>query len=242
MPRAALEYAERPAAPSGVPPGDRPRHGEPFSAPAIVLLHGFGANAEDLYPLADTLDPKQRCRWILPNAPYAITMFGPRSRAWFPRSEAELEAAATGVYFQNLRRRDPVALRAAGDEVAGLCRSLELPADRTVLGGFSQGSMVAIEAALRDGFRPAALAVFSGALIAENRWGERMPAALAGVPVLQSHGTLDPILPFADAVALSELLQRSGALLDFHHFEGGHTIPPEIAQLLMPLAASASSS
>ncbi len=221
-----LEYRERAA------------EGQSGSGLTVVLLHGFGADADDLFPLAEVFDAACRHRWIFPNAPYPITMFGPRSRAWFPRTQPEIEAAATGVYFHKLRERDPDTLRIAGDEVVTLCGELGLVPERTVLGGFSQGSIVAIEAALRNSFRPAGLVVLSGALIAEERWRSVMPAAVAEISVLQTHGTLDEILPYSEGAALAELFKQSGAELRFHRFEGGHTIPSEITQLLPPMLDS----
>ena len=220
MKEATLEYRERPAA-AGAHSGAR--------TVTVVLLHGFGADADDLIPLADLFDPQRAHRWLFPQAPYRVSLFGPRSRAWFPRTEAEIEAAATGAYFQRLRERDPESLREAGREVAEFCRDLELAPETTVLGGFSQGSVVALEATLGDGFRPAALAVMSGALIAERRWRRQLPASVAEIPVLQSHGTVDEILAYNEAVALSELLTESGARVEFQRFEGGHSIPAELA-------------
>ncbi len=223
MRQATLEYRERSAAAGG---------GAGTRTVTVVLLHGFGADADDLAPLADLFDPQREYRWLFPQAPYRVTLFGPSSRAWFPRTEAEIAAAATGVYFQRLRERDPETLRDAGREVAAFCRELDLAPEKTVLGGFSQGAVVALEATLADGFSPfspAALTVLSGALIAERRWREQLPNAVAGVPVLQSHGSADEILTLSEATALSELLIEGGARVEFHRFEGGHSIPSELA-------------
>ncbi len=217
---------------------ERPAEAQSASGLTVVLLHGFGADADDLFPLAEVFDAPRRHRWIFPNAPYPITMFGPRSRAWFPRAQAEIEAAATGAYFQKLRRLDPDTLRTSGDEVATFCGDLGFAPERTVLGGFSQGSIVAIEAALHNRLRPAALVVLSGALIAEERWRGEMPPAVAQIPVLQTHGSLDEILPYSEGAALAELFKQSGAELRFHRFEGGHTIPSGITELLPPVLDS----
>ena len=82
--------------------------------------------------------------------------------------------------------------------VSEVHRRLKIPPARTVLGGFSQGSMVTTDVALRLSERPAGLCVFSGTLVAEDEW--KVLAQKRGpLPVLQSHGTFDPILPYAGA-------------------------------------------
>jgi phospholipase/carboxylesterase len=97
---------------------------------------------------------------------------------------------------------------------------------QVVLGGFSQGTTVAIEAALGWPEPPAALVLFSGATVARSRWEKSLPA-LAGVPFFQSHGNADSILPFDDGRALKELLDTAGLAGELLAFEGGHSIPEE---------------
>ena len=71
---------------------------------------------------------------------------------------------------------------------------------------------------------PAAVVLMSGTLLAEAEWKPRMNK-LAGVPVLQSHGRADPLLPFSAAEALRDQLCAAGAAVDWHPFVGGHEIP-----------------
>ncbi len=95
-----------------------------------------------------------------------------------------------------------------------------------ILGGFSQGAMLATDVALRLEEAPAGLIIWSGTLISEPEWRKRAPAR-RGLGVFQSHGRQDPLLPFLRAVALRDLLIEAGLEVDFLAFDGEHTIPLE---------------
>ena len=79
------------------------------------------------------------------------------------------------------------------------------PGAKVVLGGFSQGAMLACDTALREGPKLAGLVVLSGTLVAEAEWAALFPT-LRGTPVFQSHGTFDPLLPFQAAAMLRDLI------------------------------------
>ena len=197
---------------------------------AAVLLHGFGANSADLYPLADQLDPKRHVSWYFPEAPYTIRYGGsPLGKAWFPRDEEQITSAVQGVYFHGLEAMDPEGLRAAGREVNELLESLNVAWQGLILGGFSQGAMVAVEAAVQAGRPPADLFLLSGAAIAEERWKHELPK-LGSFEFFQSHGTADVILPLGGARRLYSLLEAAGGEAEFLQFDGGHGIPPEIVE------------
>jgi predicted esterase len=93
-----------------------------------------------------------------------------------------------------------------------------------VLGGFSQGAMLALDVALHRAAPPAGLILMSGTLIAESAWQPRM-TSLAGVPVMLSHGRQDGLLPFSAAEVLRDRLTAGGARVDWQPFAGGHEIP-----------------
>jgi phospholipase/carboxylesterase len=101
-----------------------------------------------------------------------------------------------------------------------------VPLSRTVLGGFSQGSMVATDVALRLPSPPAGLCIFSGHLLAEHEWQE-LAKNRGPLPVLQSHGKYDPLLPIEGALALRDLLIKAGLSVEFVPFNGPHTISIE---------------
>ena len=192
----------------------------------IIMLHGFGANAADLYPLHQVVDPKARYRWIFPEAPYSSPMLG-GGQAWFPRDEETMITAITGDYFSDLTGLDPEGLRAAGAEVSELATALGVDWSRTILAGFSQGAMVSTECVAAGGIRPAGLGLFSGAVVAADRWAAGVAQRAAGLPVFHSHGTNDPILGYRAGQELAELLTKAGAELRSVSFSGGHTISEE---------------
>ena len=115
-------------------------------------------------------------------------------------------------------------------------KSFGLSNEQIVIGGFSQGAMLATDVALRLPQSPAALCVLSGALVNEREWSQRA-AHRGALKVLQSHGRYDSILPFAMGTALCDLLREAGAEVDFIAFNGDHEIPPLVLQRLAKLLA-----
>ena len=100
-----------------------------------------------------------------------------------------------------------------------------------MLGGFSQGSMLACDFALRDPRPLAGLALLSSTVICRSEWQKLAPSR-AGLPVLQSHGKDDPILPFALAENERDLLRDAGLDVEFVAFNGGHGIPGGVLDAL----------
>jgi phospholipase/carboxylesterase len=192
----------------------------------VVLLHGFGAEFTDLAPLADVLDPDGQWTFYFPNAPLEVPI-GPgyTGRGWFPISLRDLEV---GVDFTKIR---PPGLDQSREMVSQLI--FELNPQKLVLGGFSQGAMIATEVALTQPEDIAALILFSGTMLDEEGWTKKAKG-LAGKPVLQSHGSADQVLPIVAAQKLSQVLQSAGAKIEFVGFPGGHEIP-------RPVVAKASS-
>ena len=208
-------------------------YGDP-AAPAVVLCHGFGANMHDLAGLTGALSLGRPVRWVFPQAPVELPGY-PAGRAWFPSDPTEFLAFASGELFSDLSGLDPSGLRQSGRLLLDLLDRIGSPVSRTVIGGFSQGSMVALEAALAASEPPAGLVVLSGSIIAGDRWrkaGAARERPLDGLPVFQSHGAGDPILPYAQAVRLGELLDACGAKRRFVRFGGGHEIPPAVTEPL----------
>ncbi|TVR87481.1 MAG: hypothetical protein EA428_13090 [Spirochaetaceae bacterium] len=190
----------------------------------VIMLHGFGANAADLYSLHGVVDPASQHRWVFPEAPYRSLMLG-GGQAWFPRDEDNIMNAMSGEYFKDMSNMDPDDLRQSAAEILELAAALELDWSRTILAGFSQGAMVATECVVGSGTRPAGLALFSGVVVAADRWRSSVADRAAGLPVYHSHGEYDPILSFEAGTALAQFLSTAGADLRSTTFPGGHTIP-----------------
>ncbi|MBX3020958.1 MAG: alpha/beta fold hydrolase [Bdellovibrionales bacterium] len=183
----------------------------------FVLLHGFGADAADLFPLADYLDPQGEWSFYVPNAPLEVPI-GPgwTGRGWFPISLRDLEA---GVDFTQVR---PPGLDKSSEMVSQLI--FDLNAEQLVLGGFSQGAMIATEVAMNSPNDVAGLVLYSAVLLDEPGWTKKA-SGLAGKKLLQSHGSADTVLPFSAGQRLFNLLKGAGMDGQFIGFSGAHEIP-----------------
>jgi phospholipase/carboxylesterase len=190
----------------------------------VILMHGFGAPGDDLVSLADAIDVP--VRFVFPEAPLELGGLYGDARAWWLLDLARLEDELRRGIPRDRRDEIPDGLAAAREQVLRLVEQVEsrLPAKRLVLGGFSQGAMLALDVALHRPTPPAGLILMSGTLIAASAWEPRL-ATLRGVPVLQSHGRADGLLPYAIAEVLRDKLRAAGATVEWHDFVGGHEIP-----------------
>ena len=203
----------------------------------VVLCHGFGAPGDDLvdfgpFLLESNTVLRQRCRFVFPEAPIDLGPLGmPGGRAWWPINMARLAEISQTRDFGRLTQACPDGMQEASLQLATAVRAMQQSHDlddtATVLGGFSQGAMVATDITLRHGFRPASLALFSGSLLCRDDW-QAMAGEHPGCPVIQTHGTSDPVLPFAVGELLRDLLQAAGFDVQFSAFDGPHTIPLEV--------------
>jgi phospholipase/carboxylesterase len=201
--------------------------------PLVVLLHGFGAPGDDLVPLARYLSAPKRTRFLFPAAPIRLPAFLGDSRAWWMIDlERRIETMMRGG-LEELTREVPEGLAEARELVVELLdaaeRELGADPEQIVLGGFSQGAMLALDVALRSGRTLAGLALMSGTLLCAEEWGPLMTSR-AGLPVLLSHGRRDPLLPYALAVNLRDRLIAAGLQIDWLEFDGAHEIPPEVLE------------
>lgn len=196
----------------------------------VVLLHGYGANYEDLAPLAPILDREQKWNWIFPNGIQAVPMGGYMSaRAWFPLRMAEIEAAAMRGETVDFTTVCPNGMKEAEARLLSLMDSMRLDPAELVLGGFSQGAMMTVQLAINLKTKLSGMLLFSGSLINRNEWVEKF-TRLAGVPVFQSHGYADQILGFEYAERLHQLLIDANIPVEWVPFKGGHEIPLQVIQ------------
>lgn len=212
--------------------------------PLLVLFHGFGAPGDDLVGLHRVLDVPRGVRFAFPAAPLDLGPMVPGGRAWWwIDMEARMRRIARG---EPPNENDlPDGFDAIATRVSALVTALRLSlgASHLILGGFSQGAMLALEVALRladSPDAPDALVLLSSTLIARDAQAPRL-AKLAPVPVLLTHGREDEILPFAAAERLREHIESGGAQVKWLPFRGGHAIPPVVMSELASLLRSLSS-
>ena len=199
--------------------------------PLVVLLHGFGAPGDDLMPLWRQIAAPAGTRFAFPAAPLALDpqQFGP-GRAWWMIDFAKLERAIASGEARDLTNEVPEALAESRERVNQLIDELA-PKGPLVLGGFSQGAMLATDVALRTDRALAGLVLMSTTLIAESEWTPLF-AKRAGLRVLMSHGRSDPLLPFAIAERLRDQLTEAGLSVEFVPFGGGHGLSDGIVDAL----------
>lgn len=196
----------------------------------VVLVHGYGADGQDLIGLAphwQRLLPG--AAFAAPNAPERIPGM-PWGYQWFSLSRYDPDmlrrdpAHAPGVY----QEMHEGALRAAAPLETFIDTELArtgLGPERLALVGFSQGTMMALQVGLRRAVAPAAIVGFSGALIG----ADRLPAEItARPPVLLIHGDQDEIVPVEALQAALNGLGTAGVTARWHVCAGmGHGIDQE---------------
>ena len=184
----------------------------------VVFLHGYGADGDDLIGLAEPLAPYlPNTRFCAPNAPERCPG-SPTGFQWFPipwldgSPEAVARASAERSFALLDRWLDAVAAEGA-------------PPARTVLVGFSQGTMMALHVGLRRKAAFAGIIGFSGRL----REPQTLAAELgAHPPVLLVHGDQDPMVPFASLAEAAAALTAAGVAATTHVSRGtGHGIAPD---------------
>ena len=200
----------------------------------VILSHGYGAPGTDLVPLAGELlqlEPSlaPNTQFIFPAAPLSLDSLGLYGgRAWWMIDLESRIAAIERGEIDAFRNEAPAGMSEASDALLKVVEEAlsqsGLDASRLILGGFSQGSMVATDVALRLEQPPAALAVLSGTLLCEDNWKD-LASRRGPLRVLQTHGHYDPILPFECALWLKDLFEEAGFAVDFRPFPGQHQIP-----------------
>jgi phospholipase/carboxylesterase len=203
--------------------------------PVVVLLHGFGAPGNDLVPLARVLALPSEVRWVFPAAPLPLEMPFLDARAWWMIDLERLERAVATGREGDFAREEPAGLAEANAHLIALLDEIQtrlgVGGERIVLGGFSQGAMLALDVAVRSNRRLAGLCLLSTTLLCEEVWTPILDR-LRGTPVFQSHGTLDPLLPFGAAQRLRELMLTARVEVEWVAFRGGHELPGAVLDAL----------
>jgi phospholipase/carboxylesterase len=205
------------------------------NGPIVILLHGFGAPGDDLVSLADVMTVPAGTRFVFPEGPLSLS-FGPRdARAWWLIDMARIAADQAAGRVRDLSQDIPKGLAPARETLLGFLKEVEhkFGADprKIVLGGFSQGAMLTCDVMLRTTQPYAGLVQLSGTLLAAQEWLPLLQKR-KGLPVFQSHGTQDELLPHVGAERLRDALSTSGLAVEWHSFRGGHEIPEPVLQRL----------
>ena len=202
------------------------------AAPWVVLFHGYGADCTDLAPLAQMIPVGKPVNWLFPNAHLTVPLGGHyEGRAWFPLRLAELQASIESGEGVDLTEKTPPGMDKARSHAQQMLAALNVPMEKIVLGGFSQGAMLATDLALNAEKAPAALAILSGSLVDAKQW-TALAARRKGLRFFQSHGAYDPVLRIEPARQLEEMLREQGLEGMLFEFPGQHEIPMEVLKEL----------
>lgn len=180
--------------------GDSPQH-------LLVALHGWGANYQDLAPLASVFNLPDY-QFVFPNAPFPHPqVFG--GRAWYALESSNYEGLAEGRQMLL-------------DWILSLEKQTGVPLSKTVLSGFSQGGAMVLDVGLD--LPVAALCVLSGYL----HFKPEADGKVSIPPILIIHGTQDMVVPLKAAQQARDELRALGAEVEYQEFEMGHEIPPPV--------------
>jgi len=180
---------------------------------ALVLLHGRGADEHDLFPLLDALDPERRLVGATPRGPLSLP---PGGAHWYALGGIGTPEATT---FH-------ASLGAAAEWVDGFVAEHGLRHDGLVLGGFSQGGVMAYSLGLGAGRpRPAAIVAFSSFIPSVE--GFQLDLSPPLPPVAIGHGTLDNVIGVEWGRRARALLEDAGAEVLYRETPMFHQIDPD---------------
>jgi phospholipase/carboxylesterase len=177
--------------------------------PMVIMMHGRGADMNDLADLAPLLDAPDGARFVFPNAPKPFEAYPGMSfgwtwfEGWPPTQESVRESREVLLEFL--------------DEITA-----RYPTTSLIVSGFSQGAMMALDVGLRRD--ATAIIVMSGGLYEDD-----LPdlAARKQTPVLISHGSLDDVVPVNYARRARALLEDAGFDVEYHEYPMGHQVVME---------------
>ncbi len=182
------------------------RHSQPIDTRRLVLLHGWGADADDLMPLGQELIDNQKHSIELVSLRAPQTQDEGVGRQWYKLFPAEWSEVPDAIYLLK-ERLEALA-------------TIEIPLDKTVLLGFSQGGAMAINAG--TGLPLAGVIGCSAYPHPDWRAPKESP------PVLLVHGREDDLVPYAASEKLIGCLNCGINQAKLLSFSGGHCIPQEL--------------
>ena len=173
---------------------------------AMIMMHGRGASAEDILTLADEF----RLPGFVFLAPQAA------DHAWYPNS-----------FLTPIASNEP-SLSSALAVITGLLNYLRehnIPAERTIILGFSQGACLSLEFVARNARRYGGLLGLSGGLIGPDGTPRDYPGSLDGTPVFLGCSDVDPHIPKQRVIESADVLRRLGGDVTMQLYPGmGHTV------------------
>jgi phospholipase/carboxylesterase len=193
---------------------ERPSAGEPEAL--LVLHHGRGTNELDLLPLADALDPQRRLHVVSPRGPLQLP--GSPGYHWYLVPRVGYPDPET---FGSAKR----LLAELHDE---LWARAGITPERTVLGGFSMGTVMSYALGLSaDRPAPAGIMAFSGFIPTLDGWTPELgQARVEATRVFITHGRHDPIISVEFAQVARRTLEAASFDVTYIESEAAHHVEP----------------
>lgn len=186
----------------------------------LVLFHGRGTDENDLFPLLDALDPERRLLGVTPRGPLSLP---PGGAHWYVLGELGYPPAETFL----------PSYEKASAFLEELASETGIAPERTVLGGFSQGSMMSYALGLGAGRpRPAGIIALSGFVPTVEGFELDLERPLP--PIAIGHGTFDPIISVEWARRAKALLEQAGASVVYRESPMPHSVDPAFLAQLQP--------
>jgi len=194
---------------------------------SVIWLHGLGADGHDFEAIVPELGVADQLslRFVFPHAPMRpVTINGGMTmRAWYdiltlerggPQDEAGIRES--GRLLELLIERE---------------HQRDIPHDKIVLAGFSQGGAIALHTALRYPHQLAGLMALSTWLPLQDSFDTEVVgntrAQSQELPVFMAHGSSDPMLPMALGQQSCETLEKAGYAVEWHDYPMAHAVCAE---------------
>jgi thioredoxin len=190
--------------------------GTPQAARVLMLVHGYGANEQDLGGLLPYLDPEGRFLAVMPRG---TTAAGP-GFAWYEVPGSGGAGPDDAAFLASLDELD--------DLLDTVCAEHGKSRSEAVVGGFSQGAALAVALGLRrsERERPAGVIALSGYL-ADVEGIEYDWDAATAVPFLVQHGTEDDLIPVEAGRSIARLLVDHNVPVVYGEYPMGHQVAME---------------
>ncbi len=189
-----------------------PRSGLEARPPLLLLLHGYGANEDDLFSLAPYLD--ERFMIVSARAPVVLQ---PMSYAWF-----NLGFTPQGIVVNPKEVEE--SRHTLHKFIGGAVEAYECDPNAVYLMGFSQGAMMSLAEALTHPGSAAGVVAMSGRLLPQALPRDSDKDALVGLPVFVAHGARDMLLPISHGREARAALSELPVDLTYREYDMGHEI------------------
>ena len=190
---------------------------------AVIWLHGLGADGHDFEPIVPQLgvDASHAVRFVFPHAPKrAVTINGGFVMpAWYDIRAMSLS-----------RDVDEQGVLESAEQVHALIdreNQRDVPNERIVLAGFSQGAAMALHVGLRYPERLAGIVALSTYMVRDESLEDEISAANRAIPIFQAHGSMDPMVKPEAGQLAHDRLTSLGYRVVFKSYRMGHEVHPQ---------------